>query len=47
MRDVDIPVRRNGLTLKCKEQCPHESNAEEEPDQGATGNAEFAVGEDP
>jgi hypothetical protein len=47
MRDVDIPVSGNGLTLKCKEQCPHESNTEEEPDQGAAGDVEFAVGEDP
>jgi hypothetical protein len=45
MRDFDIPVRGNWLTLKCKEQGPHESNTDEENNHGAADDAEFAVRE--
>jgi hypothetical protein len=47
MRDIDVPVSGNGLTLKCKQHCPHKSNADEENDHGAAGDAKSAVREDP
>jgi hypothetical protein len=47
MRDFDVPVCGDWLTLKCKQHCPHNSNADEKNDHDDTGDTKSAVGEDP
>lgn len=42
--DVDVPIRGDGLALKCKEHCPHDSNADEEDDHGDTNDPELVIG---